>query len=91
VALEELDGALVLLGGRSRAERAEISPSTSSQIDFPRIQPILTRLQLADHRSLLELSLSILNPTRKLVPTHEELTAELLSGSCEFGQKFAPH
>jgi hypothetical protein len=52
VSLEKLDGAFVLLGCPSRAERAQISPFSSSWIDLARVQPVLTRLELANHRNL---------------------------------------
>lgn len=52
LALEELDRALVLLGRRSRGERAEIAPPPGSRIDFPRVQPVLTGLELPNHSRL---------------------------------------
>src|SRR5262249_3853969 len=50
--LEILHGALVLFGGRTRFERAEIAPSTGLRIDLARIEPVLAGLQLADHGML---------------------------------------
>ena len=50
VALEELHGALVLLGRRARGEGAEIAALLGARVHFARIQAILTVSQLTDHR-----------------------------------------
>src|SRR5262249_35410712 len=50
--LEVLHGALVLLGRRARAERAEIAAAAGPRVDFARIEAIAARLELADHRGL---------------------------------------
>jgi hypothetical protein len=42
MALEKLDGAFVLLGCRTAAERPEISAATRLQILLARVQPVLT-------------------------------------------------
>src|SRR5262245_23931991 len=47
--LEVLHGALVLLGGRARLERAEVSPFPGLWIDLPRVESILARRELSDH------------------------------------------
>jgi hypothetical protein len=52
VPLEKLNGALVLFGRRTGTERAQISPFSGSRIDFPRVQPVLTGLELANHKNL---------------------------------------
>ena len=49
LALEELNRALVLLRGGSAGKCAEVSSATCSTIDFLRVQPVLARLQLANH------------------------------------------
>jgi hypothetical protein len=49
VALEKLNGAFVLLGCGSCGERTEVPPSSGSRIYFPRVQPVLARLELANH------------------------------------------
>ena len=46
---EELHRALVLFGCGSARKSAEVSPATCSAIDFSRVQPVLARLQLANH------------------------------------------
>jgi hypothetical protein len=53
VALEELHGALVLLGRRARGEGAEIAAPLGARVHFARIQAILTVSQLTDHGSIL--------------------------------------
>jgi hypothetical protein len=54
--LEELHGPLVLLGGRAAPERAEIPPAAGTWIPRPRVEPILTRCQLANHDASLPFS-----------------------------------
>jgi len=49
VPLEVLHGALVLLGGLARLERAEVAALAGLRILLARVEPIFTRLQLADH------------------------------------------
>lgn len=46
---EELHGTFVTLCGGATSERAEVLAPPSSSIGFARIQPILPRLELADH------------------------------------------
>lgn len=46
---EKLHRPLVLLCGRARTERAEIFSFAGSPIDLARVQPVLTRLELANH------------------------------------------
>src|SRR5262249_58228871 len=48
-ALEELHRALVLLGRLPARERAEIAALAGAGVLLARIEPVLTRLQLADH------------------------------------------
>src|SRR6266849_5114891 len=48
-ALEVLHGAFASFRPRARRERAEIAPPACLRIDFARIEPILARLELADH------------------------------------------
>jgi hypothetical protein len=50
VALEELNRALVLLGGRTAAERAEVSATPGLRVLLARIEPVLPGFQLPDHR-----------------------------------------
>src|SRR5687768_11014641 len=50
--LEELDGALVFLRRRARAERAQVSPLSGSRIELARVQSVLAGFELADHRDL---------------------------------------
>jgi hypothetical protein len=50
--LEVLHGALVLLGRRARRKRAEIAAAAGLRVDYPRIEAIAARLELADHRRL---------------------------------------
>jgi hypothetical protein len=47
--LEILDGALVLLSGRARIERAKVSPTIRSRVDLARIQSILAGIEFAYH------------------------------------------
>src|SRR4026209_1543767 len=47
--LEELHGAFVLLGGRTRAERAEITALSRFRVLLARIETISSVLQLANH------------------------------------------
>jgi hypothetical protein len=47
--LEELNGALVLLGSGTRCERAEILAALRAWIDLARIQPVLTVWKFSDH------------------------------------------
>src|SRR6266536_2897169 len=47
--LEKLDRTLVPFRRLAGPERAEIAPSTGLWVRFSRIQPIFTRLELADH------------------------------------------
>jgi hypothetical protein len=49
VALEELNGTLMLLSRCARTERAQIPSLSGARINFPRIQTVLTRPQLANH------------------------------------------
>src|SRR5688572_22961895 len=49
LALEKLHRALVLLGCGSAGKSAEVSPSAGPGIEFSRVQPVLARLQLANH------------------------------------------
>ena len=51
-ALEELHGALVLLGRRTRPEGAEVAPPSGLRVGLARIEPVLARLELADHGNL---------------------------------------
>src|SRR5262245_25554240 len=53
--LEELNGPLVLLGCFARGERAEIPAFARLRVDAPRIKPVLTRPEFADHLRLLRL------------------------------------
>src|SRR6476469_8992820 len=48
VPLEELHGALVLLGGRPRPEGSEILPLSGSRL-LARVEPILTIREFANH------------------------------------------
>jgi hypothetical protein len=50
VALEELNRALVLLGGRTAAERAEVSATPGLRVLLARLEPVLPGFQLPDHR-----------------------------------------
>src|SRR5262245_5285498 len=50
--LEILHRALVLLGRRTRLERAEITAAASFRVDLARIEAIAARAELADHRYL---------------------------------------
>src|SRR5689334_3991544 len=50
VPLEELNCAFVLLSGSAAAEGTQILAAAGPCVLLSRIQPILTRLQLADHR-----------------------------------------
>src|ERR1700691_1175611 len=47
--LEELDGALVFLGGGARRERAEILAALRAGVDLARIQSILATRKFPDH------------------------------------------
>ena len=58
---EELDGALVLFGGGSAAEGAEVTSSSGARINFPGVQPVLIGLELSDHA---------LFPAVRLLPVH---------------------
>src|SRR5262245_1122908 len=49
VPLEELDRLLVLFGGGSRVERAEVSSLPRLGIFLAGIEPVLPRLQLSNH------------------------------------------
>jgi hypothetical protein len=49
VMLEILHGPLVFFRSSPRAKRAEIAALTGSRILLPRVEPILSRFQLADH------------------------------------------
>ena len=49
VAFEELDGALVSLGRGACPERSEISTPSRLRILLPRIEPVPSRRQLANH------------------------------------------
>src|SRR5215472_18369983 len=50
--LEILHRALVLLGRRTRLERAQITAAASFRVDLARIEAIAARAELADHRYL---------------------------------------
>src|SRR5690349_16373394 len=50
--LEELHRALVLLGRRARLEGAEVPPLASLRVLLARVQTVLARLELPDHRRL---------------------------------------
>src|SRR6516165_401285 len=50
--LEILHRALVLLGRRTRLERAEITAAAGFRVDLARIEAIAARAELADHRYL---------------------------------------
>src|SRR5207237_8124728 len=52
-ALEGLNGALVLFGGRASLERAEVPPAPGARILLARVEPILAGLELADHDTVL--------------------------------------
>jgi hypothetical protein len=49
LALEELDGMLVLLGCGSARKGTEVSPATCSRIHFAGVQAVLAGLQLPNH------------------------------------------
>jgi hypothetical protein len=49
---EKLNGVFVLLCRRARAKRPEISPFSGPRVDFARVKPVLTGLELANHESL---------------------------------------
>jgi hypothetical protein len=49
VPLEILDFALVLLGGRPRTERPQVSPLAGFGIGLARVKPILAALEFPDH------------------------------------------
>src|SRR4051794_5429393 len=49
--LEELDGALVLLGRLPGGERAEVPPLAGPGVHLPRVQPVLAGLEFANHVS----------------------------------------
>ena len=49
VALEELDCALVLFGGRAAAESAEVPPAAGLRILLARVEPVLPGFQFPDH------------------------------------------
>ena len=57
-ALEELDRALVSLGGGTARECPEITSPAGFRILLPRIEPILARRELADHDPALSTSLT---------------------------------
>src|SRR5690348_11625003 len=52
VPLEVLHGALVLLGGAARRERAEIAAPAGLRIDLARVEAVFARFQLANHDGL---------------------------------------
>jgi hypothetical protein len=54
LALEELHRALVPLGRGPAAKSAEVAPPACPWVGFSRVQAILARLQLPNHRSLLK-------------------------------------
>ena len=47
--LEELNGALVLLGGGARCERAEILAPLRAWIELARVQPVSPVRKFSDH------------------------------------------
>lgn len=49
VALEVLDGALVLFGGGARGESAEVAALAGPWVFLARIEPVLTGFELSDH------------------------------------------
>ena len=53
VTLEKLDGSLVLFGSVSCFECSEIPPFARPGVLLSRVEPILTRLQLSNHCTLL--------------------------------------
>ena len=50
--LKILDLALMLLGGGAAIEGSEIAPLAGLLVDLARIEPVFSRLELADHRCL---------------------------------------
>jgi hypothetical protein len=52
VALEELNGAFVLEGGRTGLEGAEIAAFASLRILLPRVEPVSPIFELANHEYL---------------------------------------
>lgn len=50
VTLEKLDGSFVLFGSLSCFEGSEVPPLARPGILLSRVEPILTRLQLSNHR-----------------------------------------
>jgi hypothetical protein len=53
---EELDGALVFLGGAAGLERAQVTPAAALRVNLPRVKPEPAGLQLADHGILISCS-----------------------------------
>jgi hypothetical protein len=47
--LEILNGALMLFGGRTRAERPQISAFAGLGVHFPGVQAVFTRFQFPNH------------------------------------------
>ena len=52
MSLEELDCPLVLFRGRSRGESAEVSASPCAGVNFSRVQPVRTGLELPNHAAV---------------------------------------
>lgn len=56
VVLEVLHGPLVLLGGRSAAERPQVSSLAGARVGLVRVEAVFAGIEFADHGDLLLLA-----------------------------------